>query len=238
MDTDAEQELEYSENMTDHQILRVLDARGEIGDLSMDEGWAILAERYPDDARFLVLNLFEELNEARYPHSYPVEMFFRKLERLMKLRSQLPEDLLFTFLSMTSATISEELDEQILGQFEDLVMSSTEGHQIIKRSSAAYQEGIRRFVRFSREVVQACFGQSAASGSLPARREQPSGELSYADWDVRTAGQPEVTYASSKPVNPGDRVSHPKFGVGFVVGAGEGRADILFKDRKRRLVCK
>ncbi len=27
-------------------------------------------------------------------------------------------------------------------------------------------------------------------------------------------------------------------GVGFVLGASEGRADILFKDRKRRLICK
>lgn len=238
MDTDAEQELEYSENMSDHQILRVLDARGEIGDLSMDEGWAILAERYPDDARFLLLNLFEELNEARYPNSYPVEMLFRKLERLMKLRGQLPEDLLRTFLSMANATISEEMDERVLGEFEDLVVSSTDGHPIIKRSSTAYQEGIRLFVRFSREVVQACLGQSAATGGLPARREGPGGELSYEDWDARTAGQPAVTYASSQPVNPGDRVAHPKFGVGFVVGASEGRADILFKDRKRRLVCK
>jgi hypothetical protein len=238
MDTEAELELEYSENMTDHQVLRVLDARGELGDLSMDEGWAILAERYPDDARFLLLNLFEELNEARYPHSYPVEMFLRKLERLMKLRAQLPEDLLRTFLSMTSATIAEEMDERVLGEFEDLVMSFTDGHQIIKRSSAAYQEGIRLFVRFSREVVQTCIDQSAAKGSLPARREGPGGELSYDDWDERTAGQAVVTYASSQPVSPGDRVSHPKFGLGFVIGASEGRADILFKDRKRRLVCK
>jgi hypothetical protein len=237
MDKDADLDLEYSENMTDHQIFSVLDTRGEIGDLSMDEGWAILAERYPDDARFLLLNLFEEMNEARYPQSYPLEMFFRKLRRLMKLRAQVPEPLLHTFLSLTSATIAEEMDEQALGEFEDLVMSSTEGHQIIKRSSAAFQEGLRVVIRFSREVVRAGLDQSVASGSLPARRGADDAEMSYADWDARTEGKPAVTYASSQPVSPGDRVSHPKFGVGFVVGAGKGRADILFKDRKRRLVC-
>ena len=60
-----EENVDVNADSPDRAIAWAIASRGEAGTVTPEEGWAILHERYPDDPRFLLLNTYAEINEAK-----------------------------------------------------------------------------------------------------------------------------------------------------------------------------
>src|ERR1700755_6516 len=57
--------VDVSAYSPDRAIAWAIWSRSEDVNITAEEAWAILHERYPDDARFLLLNAYSELSETR-----------------------------------------------------------------------------------------------------------------------------------------------------------------------------
>src|SRR3954454_6396034 len=60
-----EESVDVAPDSPDRAIVWAIHTRGDSGNLTPEEAWAILYERYPDDPRFLFLNAYAELGESR-----------------------------------------------------------------------------------------------------------------------------------------------------------------------------
>lgn len=62
---DIEDGVDVSTDSPDRTIAWAIWSRSEDANVTIDEAWGILHERYPDDPRFLLLNAYTELSETR-----------------------------------------------------------------------------------------------------------------------------------------------------------------------------
>src|SRR5512144_2107509 len=60
-----EEHVDVGPESPDRALAWAIWSRGEDTVVTPDEAWAILHERYPSDARFLLLNAYTELSETR-----------------------------------------------------------------------------------------------------------------------------------------------------------------------------
>jgi hypothetical protein len=223
IDTD---DLEFDRDASDRKILGRIWGRMETGDLAVDEGWATLFERYPDEPRFLLLNMFTELSADQVHGVWSPGYFLGKFEALIERaggkHQQELGDLLAVAtkrlgrLSTPDAARLQQLHGKIAGRVAD---------------PAAARE---RLAQFAEAVLGVLDERTEGNRRIAAGRPQAP-----TDWKsaVAAATGPRRAYGATVPLAVGDVVEHVKFGVGVVTATEPRRAVVLFADGPRKLVC-
>lgn len=217
---------EFGRDHSDREVLARIWGRMEVGDRGVDEGWAILSERYPEEPRFLLLNMYTELSAEQVIGAWSPGYFLQKLEALIeraggKLEQELGDLLAVATkrlgrLSAPDAARLQRLHGRVTGR--------------VSEPSAARE-------RLDRLIEQVLAGlEERTEGNRPigaAQREAPT------DWQsaVAAASGARRPYSATGPLAVGDLVEHPKFGVGVVTATEPRRAVVRFADGTRKLVC-
>ena len=77
-----EENVDVSPDSPDRLIVYAIWKKSDSLSLTPEEAWAILHERYPDDARFLLLNAYAELAEPTVAGAWTPSYFVKKVERI------------------------------------------------------------------------------------------------------------------------------------------------------------
>ena len=238
-----EESPDVTPDSPDRAIAWAIWSRGDAGSITTEEAWAILHERYPADPRFLLLNSYAELSEARKQADGPKAeasvlspaYFLKKVERVL-------------------GDASESLHPQIrdLVAFGGALLAAAKGDEVNSvaelRAKIGAEEGEPkrderdraglRLRRFEREVVKELHDRTQDNKPLGVRASAPAPASPANDWAaaVADANKPRRKYAASERFARGELVEHPKFGVGVVTGTEPGKAVILFESGIRKLV--
>lgn len=201
------------------------------GPCRADEAWSILYERYPEDARFLLLHTYEELVAPSRSAAWTPTEFLLKVRRLLdgsggRLNPEVRD--LLAVAEDDLHPLSEE-DASRLDRIRTRV-SSRSGDPTAAR---------KRLQRLVSDIVRELHDRT--TGGKPIGRT--SGSLLAAaasgEWktQLEAAKGARTTYAATAKVSAGDVVEHPKFGPGVVLGVEPGRAHVLFESGARKLVA-
>ena len=227
---DAKRALEVTRDANDRTLVYAIWTRNAGGGMPVDRGWAILHERYPDEARFLLLSTFEELIATRTSAWSPTNFLARVRSVLDTAGGRLNPEVrdLLAVADDDLHPLSEE-DAARLDRIRARV-SSRSGDPVASR---------KRLSRLASDTVRELHDRTAGgkpigktSGSIPAAAA--GGEWKTA---LAAAKGARTTYAATAKVVAGDVVEHPKFGPGVVVSVEPGRAQILFESGARKLVA-
>lgn len=233
-----EDEPDVTPESPDRAIIWAIYTRGDAA-ISPEEGWAILHERYPDDPRFLLLNTYAEVNEARRSSSAKERTsaaspsyFLSKVERVMdraddELRPQLRDLVVFgsTLFAAGRGDEAAALAE----------LCATLGGDAGASRDDRDRAGLR-LRRFEREVVRELHERTEGGKALGVPANAPP---AGAVWAIAVADEsaPRRRYAADASMAKGELVEHPKFGVGVVTSTEPGKVTILFEGGPRKLVA-
>jgi hypothetical protein len=223
--------LEVTRDSNDRSLVYVIWTRNAGGTMPTDQAWALLHERYPDEARFLLLNTYEELVATRGPTAWSPTDFLAKVRRV---------------LDTAGGRLNPEVRDLLAVADDDLHPLSEEDAARLERIRARVSSrsgdptaARKRLQRLASDVVRELHDRTAGgkaigrtSGSVPAAAA--GGEWKTA---LAAAKGARTTYAATAKVAAGDVVEHPKFGPGVVLGVEPGRAHILFESGPRKLVA-
>jgi hypothetical protein len=229
--------FEVSNDSSDREILYAIWTRNEIGDLPADEAWAILYERYPTESRFLLLNAYEELTQ-QVPQAWTPSYFLKKLVRVRKDgASALAQPLRDVLTVAWPDVFRDDLPKGVRREIAEL----TDELGVPAKQSAPTDDDVNeayaRLSRFASSVLKEFHDKTLGGAPIgPSRRSSNLPAGSFDEMLSRAKG-PERPYAATEKYRGGDLVRHPKFGVGVVSTVVSGRAEILFKDGPRKLVC-
>lgn len=223
--------IEVTRDSNDRSLVYAIWTRNAGGTMPVDQAWAILHERYIDEARFLLLNAYEELVAVRGPTAWSPADFLSKLRRV---------------LDTAGGRLNPEVRDLLAVADDDLHPLSEEDTSRLERirarvSSRSGDPGAsrKRLARLASDVVRELHDRTAGgkaigktSGSIPAA-------AAGGEWKIALAAAKgaKTTYAATAKVAAGDVVEHPKFGPGVVLGVEPGRAHILFESGARKLVA-
>lgn len=224
--------IEVTRDANDRSLVYAIWTRNAGGGMPVDQGWAILHERYPDEARFLLLHAFEQLVAPRTGEAWSPTEFLSKVRRVLdtaggRLNPEVRD--LLAVADDDLHPLSEE-DSARLDRIRGRV-SSRSGDPVAAR---------KRLQRLASDTVRELHDRTTGgkaigrtSGSIPAA---PAGG---SDWKTALAAAKgaRTTYSATAKVSAGDVVEHPKFGSGVVVSVEPGRAQILFESGARKLVA-
>jgi hypothetical protein len=203
-------------------------------DLSPDEAWAILFERYPDDPRFLLLNAYGELAEGNVAGSWTPDYFLKKLDRILEgakgsLDAQVKDLLAFGGAILAGA---KGEDKKRLADVREKLGAAAVAPKRDERAGL-------RLRRFEREVLRELDARTADNKPLGVRANASTSSSAANVWETAVADKKKARtrYAPTTHFERGDLVEHPKFGVGVVTQLEPGRATILFESGPRKLVC-
>jgi hypothetical protein len=223
---DIRQGTAIDRSAPDRVIAYALWSRDTASTLSPSEAWTVLAERYPNDVRFLLFAVFADY-EGRGKEWNPGTFLDRVWALLERAGGKLnPEvrDLL--------AVVSDDLHplaEPAAARLE----------RIRGRVGARFGDGAaarKRMTRLAGTVIREIHERTQSGGSL-ARLAAAKPDASAWSEAVAGAAGDKTTYDASAKVAVGALVAHPKFGLGVVIGTEPGRANILFESGARKLVC-
>lgn len=232
---EEEESVDVSPDSPDRLIVYAIWARSEALNLTPEEAWAILHERYPDDSRFLLLNAYAELAEPIVSGAWTPAYFMTKVDRIV---SQAPEEQkprVRDLLAFGGALLAGLTGEDGRA-FADLrARLGAEGQVEAKRDERA---GLR-LRRFEREVLRELHertldGRPLGTRTVASATVPPPGRT-WAD-AVADASKPRKPYAADARYAAGELVEHAKFGVGLVTGTEPGRVHVLFESGARKLV--
>jgi hypothetical protein len=210
-------------------------------DLTHEEAWAILHERYPEEPRFLLLNTYAELSEtskradgaaAAIAPSY----LLSKVDRILAHAS---DDLvprvreLLAFGGLVLGAAKDE-DAERLAALRAKVGAEAAAPKRDERDRAGL-----RLRRFEREVLKEI--EERTQDNRPLGTRAPAAESKPgSDWHsaVADATKPRLPYSPEARYSRGDLVTHAKFGVGVVTGTEPGKVLLLFESGPRKLVAK
>jgi len=222
--------LEVRRDSSDRTLVYAIWTRNATGGMPVDQAWAILHERYPDEARFLLLNSFEELVATRGPTAWSPTDFLAKVRRV---------------LDTAGGRLNPEVRDLLAVADDDLHPLSEEDAARLERIRARVSSrsgdptaARKRLQRLASDVVRELHDRTTGdkaigrtSGSMPAAA---GGEWKTA---LASAKGARTTYSATAKVASGDVVEHPKFGPGVVTSIEPGRAHILFESGSRKLVA-
>lgn len=214
------------DSASDREVLHAIWARLEIGDLDPVDGWAALAERYPEDLRFLLLLSNAQGSSDRIPP----DVFFRQVERLAadpRLREPVID-----LLSIARHRLRDELRGETGRAFERIA-DRLDG---ARRDEAEAQD---RLSRLERRVLEECHDRTL--GNRPLAPKRKPAEMRTEDWPTmleKAKNEPEIPYSTTTRFKEGAKLRHPTLGVGFVTARREGKIDVLFESGRRTLVGK
>jgi hypothetical protein len=222
---DIRQGTAIDRSAPDRVIAYALWSKDTSSTLSPREAWTVLAERYPDDVRFLLFGVFADY-EGRGKDWSPGAFLDRVWALLERAGGKLnPEvrDLL--------AVVSDDLHP--LGEAAAARLERIRG-----RVGARFGDGAaarKRMTRLAGTVLREIHERTEGSGSL-ARLAAAKPDASAWSEAVAAATGDKRPYDATAKVDVGTLVLHPKFGVGVVLGKEPGRANILFESGARKLV--
>ncbi len=214
--------IEVDESASDRVLFAAIATRREIGDLPVAEAWAILGERYPDDARLRILALAWDL-DAHGAVDDP--------------------DALTRALDVLSAQIGDATREAY-GALLASVEGAAEGDREIAAATSRLRQKTeappmneakaRRILRaFQRTLLAEADEKTRDGAPFAERRPTTPNDAAL----VAAATGPAKKYAPTASFDVGDRVDHAKFGVGVVVSKAEGKIEVAFPDQRRRFVA-
>jgi hypothetical protein len=230
---DQKNAIEISREAGDRAVVYAIWTRNANGKLPASEAWGVLHDRYPEDARFLLLHTYEELVASR-SDAWSPSSFLGKVRRV---------------LDAAGGRLNPEARDLLAVAQDDLHPLSEEdaGRLDRIRSRVGMRTGDadaarKRLQRLVSDVVRELHDRT--SGGKPIGRTSGSGPAAAPvdDWKGALAaalrgGGAKTTYSAAAKVSPGDVVEHPKFGAGVVLSVEPGRAHILFESGARKLIA-
>lgn len=202
--------------------------------MPVDAAWAILHERYPEEARFLLLNTYEELQT---PHTGAAHASWSPGEFLSKVRR---------VLDTSGGRLNPEVRDLLAVAEDDLHPLTEEDAARLDRIRArvSHRSGDpgaarKRLQRLASDVVRELHDRTSGGKSLGRTSASMPAAAAANDWKsaLAAAKGSHTTYAATAKVSAGDVVEHPKFGKGVVLATEPGRANILFESGARKLVA-
>lgn len=227
---DQKKAIEVNRDSADRTVVYAIWTRNAAGGLPVDQAWEVLATRYPDEARFLLLHTYEQLVGTR-PDDWTPTVFLAKVVRVLdtaggKLNPEV-RDLL---------AVAED-DLHPLSETDAARLDRIRGRVSSSRKSDA-DASRKRLSRVSTDLVRELHDRTTGgksigrtSGSMPVAAA--GGEWKTA---LAKASGTKGPYSATAKVATGDVVIHPKFGEGVVIAVEPGRANILFESGARKLV--
>lgn len=226
--------LEVTRDSNDRALVYAVWTRNAGGTMPIDQAWAILHERYPEEARFLLLNSYEELVATRGPTAWSPTDFLAKVRKV---------------LDTAGGRLNPEVRDLLAVADDDLHPLSEDDASRLERIRARVSSrsgdptaARKRLQRLASDVVRELHDRTTGgkaigrtSGSVPAAAAGTDWKTALAA--ASKAGSAKTTYSAAAKVAAGDVVEHPKFGAGVVLGVEPGRAHILFESGARKLVA-
>ncbi len=214
----------------DRALVYAIWTRNAGGSMPVEQAWSILHERYPDEARFLFLQTYEELVAPRGAAWTPTE-FLSKLRRV---------------LDTAGGRLNPEVRDLLAVADDDLHPLSEEDSARLDRIRARVSSrsgdptaARKRIQRLASDVVRELHDRT--NGGKPIGRTSASMPVAAGGSEWKTALDAaqgaKTTYSATAKVAAGDVVEHPKFGAGVVLAVEPGRAHILFESGARKLVA-
>lgn len=224
--------LEVTRDSNDRSLVYAIWTRNAGGTMPIDQAWSVLHERYPEEARFLLLNTYEELVAPRGAAAFSPTDFLAKVRRVLDTAGGRLNPEVRDLLAVADDDLHplSEDDAARLERIRARVSSSRAGDPTASR---------KRLQRLASDVVRELHDRTAGgkaigrtSGSIPAA-------AAGIEWKaaIAAAKGAKTTYSATAKVSAGDVVEHPKFGAGVVLGVEPGRAHILFESGARKLVA-
>ncbi len=226
--------LEVTRDSNDRALVYAVWTRNAGGGMPIDQAWAILHERYLEEARFLLLNTYEELVATRGPDAWTPSIFLAKVRKV---------------LDTAGGRLNPEVRDLLAVADDDLHPLSEEDASRLERIRARVSSrsgdptaARKRLQRLSSDVVRELHDRTTGgkaigrtSGSVPAAAVGAEWKTALAA--AMQARGAKTTYSATAKVTAGDVVEHPKFGAGVVLGVEPGRAHVLFESGPRKLVA-
>lgn len=226
--------LEVTRDSNDRALVYAVWTRNAGGGMPIDQAWATLYERYPEEARFLLLNAYEELVATRGPDAWTPSIFLAKVRKV---------------LDTAGGRLNPEVRDLLAVADDDLHPLSEEDASRLERIRARVSSrsgdptaARKRLQRLSSDVVRELHDRTTGgkaigrtSGSVPAAAVGAEWKTALAA--AMQARGTKTTYSATAKVTAGDVVEHPKFGAGVVLGVEPGRAHVLFESGPRKLVA-
>lgn len=202
---------------SDRRLLAAIVKRKDIGDLTSVHLWGELYRRYPQEPRFLLLTLFESLSEPPIPGTSPSAHFIRQAEKIATAAPEL-HGLIADLLTVGEPALRH-----------DMALAETRDFRELRRRVAppgyGPDDASSRLERLAREVVAEYHDRSA--GDRPFFAPEPRPAVSAPSVEKEYA--PDVAFAV------GDRMRHPKFGVGTVTAVADGKLHVQFPQGPKTL---
>lgn len=217
----GEDGIEVDESAADRVLFAAIATRREIGDLPVAEAWAILGERYPDDARLRILALAWDL-EAHGAVDDP-DALIRALD---VLSAQVGDDTREAYGALLASVEGAAEGEREVSSATTRLRQKTE-------APAMNEAKARRILRaFQRALLVEADHKTRDGAPFAERRPSTTNDAAL----VAAATGPAKKYAPTESFAVGDRVDHAKFGIGVVLSKAEGKIEVAFPDQRRRFV--
>jgi hypothetical protein len=222
--------IEVTLESSDRAVVYAIWTRNAGGSMPVDRAWALLHERYTDEARFLLLHTYEALVGPRTPAWSPSD-FLTKLRRVLDSAGGHLNPEVRDLLALADDDL-HPLSEQDAARLDRIRtrVSSRSGDPVAAR---------KRLQRLASDVVRELHDRTtgdkaigASSGALPAA---VTGNAWHTALDAAKGAR--TAYSATAKVAAGDVVEHAKFGAGVVLGVEPGRANILFESGARKLIA-
>lgn len=232
IDNGVQKKVEVTADSNDRSLVYAIWARNPSVGMTIEDAWRLLAERYPEDARFLLLSTYEELVGERDDATWTPSKFLGKVRSVLDQSGGRlnPEVRDLITLAEDDLHPLAEADASHLQRIRARVSIRTVGDPTAAR---------KRLQRLSTDVVRELHDRTSAGKALG----RPSGSIPVAaaqdEWKTQLAAAKgaRAAYAATAKVQAGDVVEHPKFGPGVVLGVEPGRANILFESGPRKLIA-
>jgi hypothetical protein len=204
--------IEIDGSSEDRALFCAIESRGEIGDLPVDEAWALIADRYPDDARLRVLALYHDLDQNGADVFRDTAALMRAMNALIDTKADREQ------CAALVAMIAAEIDDR-------------DALAPVERALAPIPEEriARRLLRKLREAVLDEAEEKTRDGGLFGKRRADSASK------IKPNDAPPRPYSPKEPFAVGDRVLHSKFGDGVVIDLADGTFEVAFPEGKQKL---
>jgi hypothetical protein len=227
----AKQAIVITRESADRAIVYAIWTRNAGGAMPVEAAWALLDERYPDEARFLLLHTYEELQAPHTSETWSPSAFLAKVRRV---------------LDTSGGRLNPEVRDLLAAAVDDLHPLTEDDAARLERLRARVSSRAgdptaakKRLARLAADTVRELHDRT--SGGKPIGRTSATVPTNAAgdEWRkaLAAAKGKKTTYTATAKVTAGDVVEHPKFGAGVVLGVEPGRANILFETGARKLVA-
>lgn len=195
------------------------------------ERWAVLVSRYPQEPRFLLCLMINEVVEQGMFVSFDLlAAQAKQVAADERLREPLADVLSLARLSL--GRVTELLSREQWAAFDALA-------EPFGGARRAEREAQHRLAQVQDRILEELHDRTL--GNRPLETPRTPAQTRAEDWPAlvaKTKDQPGTPYAATVRFQVGAKIAHPVFGVGFVVARREKKIDVLFESGRRTLAGK